>query len=189
MAVASGFGDAGADVPPDAVWIPFRRSINDVVPFRELCQQPRDLLRRLLQVVVHRDDDVVAARTNAAQECVVLTVVAHQVDALISGWRPQRFDRRPAGVAAAVVDQDDFVGRAGCADDRNQAVDQRGKRGGAVVYGNDDCERLGAPRSTVTRHRHSASASARSPPRPAGSRATRDRPAAVRDMPRESRGA
>ena len=69
-------------------WIPFRRSINDVVPFRELCQQPRDLLRRLLQVVVHRDDDVVAARTNAAQECVVLTVVAHQVDALISGWRP-----------------------------------------------------------------------------------------------------
>jgi len=74
-------------------------------------QQPRDLLGRMLEVVIHRDRGVVAGQAHSAQDRVVLPVVAQQVDPA-DPWLlgRQLFDDRPGGVLAAVVHQDGFVG-------------------------------------------------------------------------------
>ena len=54
-----------------------RCPVYHVVPFGQFLQKSWNLLGRMLEIVVHRDDDFVPSGPNAAQERVVLTVVAH----------------------------------------------------------------------------------------------------------------
>jgi hypothetical protein len=68
-------GDAGGHVAPEAVLLALRRTVHGVVAFAQLVQQPRHLLGRMLEIVVHRDGDVVAGQAHAAKERVVLAVV------------------------------------------------------------------------------------------------------------------
>ena len=80
-----------------------------------------DLAHRVLQVVVHRDDDVVAGGTDAAQERVVLAVVAVQADAahaLVLEREPAH--DVPRAVAAAVFDEDHFEALDQCSHRRHQ---------------------------------------------------------------------
>ncbi len=69
-----------------------------------------DLLRRVLEVVVHRDDRVELGRPYARENGVVLTVVAGQVDRLdLLMLMGQPSGNVPGVVRAAVDDQDHLV--------------------------------------------------------------------------------
>src|SRR5262245_4294921 len=84
-------------------------TVDDVVSLAKSRDQLCDLLGRMLEVVVHRDGDLVLRRSNAAQERAVLAIVTQQVDAAQPrslGGKPR--DDVPATVAAAVVDEYDF---------------------------------------------------------------------------------
>ena|SRR6266567_8168584 len=64
----------------------------------------------MLQIVVHRDNYVVSCGPYAAQERIVLPVIAHEVD---TGYpwvlALELADNFPAAVGAAVVDENQFV--------------------------------------------------------------------------------
>ena len=99
-----------------------------------------DLLRTVLQVVVHRDRDVVGGSGQPRDERVVLTVVAthqHRLD------DPGVLALQLAGHGIGVVDravhhQDDLVRRADRGQDRHESFDQRGKRRAGAVARDDD---------------------------------------------------
>src|SRR5215216_4847133 len=87
-----------------------RYAVNDVVAFGQLVQQVWDLLRRVLQVVIQRDDDLVAGSAYAAEHGVVLAEVAHEADATHPAVAARYLlNDSPARVLAAVVDQHDFI--------------------------------------------------------------------------------
>jgi hypothetical protein len=109
--------------------------VHRVAARRERIEQLGDLLGRVLQIVVHGDHDGAGGRPDAAQQGVVLTVVAHQVDAAHARLaRRQLQDDLPARVAAAVVDQHDLGARRAAGQHRSQPGDQLGQRRGAVVH-------------------------------------------------------
>ena len=115
-----------------------RRSIHDVFVVAELLQQLGDLFGRMLEVVVEGDDHVMPREADAAQHCVVLAVVPHQVHApdplVIPG---EALDHRPRAVAAAVVDDEELVIRRGGVEHRLEPADELGKGQLAVVGGHD----------------------------------------------------
>ena len=57
----------------------FGRAINNVESLFQLFEQSRDFFGRMLQIVIHRHDHVVFRRANAAQQSVMLAIVAHQI--------------------------------------------------------------------------------------------------------------
>ena len=96
----------------------------------------------MLQVIVHRRDDFTAGGADAAEQRVMLAEVPHQVDAAHPGvFRGQALDGRPALVAAAVVDQDEFVFARQRRQHRLQPLDQQRQDGLAVVNRHDDRKR------------------------------------------------
>ena len=94
----------------EAVRLGLWRTIDDVVAFIQSGQQAMDLFRRILQVVVVQRHDRLAARgPNAAQQGVVLAMVARQAQAEHAGiGRSQLLDDAPGVVAAAVFHEDDL---------------------------------------------------------------------------------
>ena len=99
------------NIPPEAMLLRLRRSIDDVVSLFKPGKQPRNFFRWILEVVVNRDDKLVICLADAAQQGVMLAVVAHQVDAV----KPmetfgQRDDGFPASITAAIVDEDYLEG-------------------------------------------------------------------------------
>ena len=108
------------------------------MPLLELGQQFVDLLGWVLKVVVDGDDDFTPGRTNAAQQGVVLPVVARQFDAthpcVFAG---ELLDDLPGVVAAAVLYKNDFKrmsrGFQGC----GQATEKFGQSGVGAITGND----------------------------------------------------
>ena len=64
---------------------PRRAPVDHVEPLGERGEQLRDLLRRMLQIVVHRDEDLAARRADSGQKGVVLTVVAHEMEPAYGG--------------------------------------------------------------------------------------------------------
>ena len=101
-----------------------RRAVDDVVAAVELGEQLRDLLRRVLEVVVDRDDDRAVRRADPGEERVVLSVVPHQVDpADARVRRGELLDPLPARVVAAVVDEHDLV--VGAVEHRGDPLDER----------------------------------------------------------------
>ena len=94
--------------------MPYGRAVNDVPSLLPQGEELRDLLRRMLEVVIYGDGGVVDRRPEAAQQRVVLPVVAHQVDAPDVGITPRQvLDAAPAAFRASIVDQDDFPSQLG----------------------------------------------------------------------------
>ena len=93
----------------------------------------------MLEIVVNGDDGVEASRPDAAEQGVVLAVIAHQVD------RPQRgilarqlLDHVPGVIPAAVVDDDHLRVASQALADGGKSPEELGKRQGAVVGGDHD---------------------------------------------------
>ena len=96
----------------------------------------------MLQVVVHRHEDVEPGRPNAAEKCIVLSVISHQVDSAHPVMlRGEPLYHPPALVPAAVIDQQQFVFARHHGQDRLQAFDQFRQRQFAVIDRNDDRDR------------------------------------------------
>ena len=99
--------DLGGDIAPQPVLLHGRRAVDDVGFRSEAREKLRDLLRRVLQVVVERDRQLVARPADAAEKRIVLAVVAHQAHALDPRVSLREvLDHRPGAVGAAVVDED-----------------------------------------------------------------------------------
>jgi hypothetical protein len=94
----------GSQVAPEAVLFVEGSSVHHVVAFIQLGQKRRQLVRRMLQVVIHCCHNFVASFANAAQQGIVLAIVAQQVEASNERVLPgQRADPLPAFIAAAIV--------------------------------------------------------------------------------------
>ena len=105
-------------------------------------EQLADLLRRVLQVGVERDDALAAHALEAGDDRHVLAVVrVEQHDARHVRPRGELvLQQRGRAVAAAVVDEDHFVGDAERVERRIQPREQRRQPGLLVVDGDDDGE-------------------------------------------------
>jgi hypothetical protein len=101
----SELGDPRRRIAPEAVLLGNGDAIHDIVALGQLGEQLRHLIGWMLEVVVHGDDDRVASSTNSRQQCVVLAVVAHQVDAIYRRLAlHQGADDLPTLVTTPVVD-------------------------------------------------------------------------------------
>ena len=69
-------GDAGRQIAQKTVLFALRRAVHHVVALLQLGQQLGQLLRRVLEIVVHRHDHRAARCPNPTQQGVVLAVVA-----------------------------------------------------------------------------------------------------------------
>ena len=102
-------GDPRCLVAHEAVCLVLGRSIDDVATVGHFSEQLGNLFGRVLQIVVDRHDQLALRGADAAQQRVVLPVVARQLDAsnprVVLG---ERLDHRPRIVATAVFDEDDF---------------------------------------------------------------------------------
>ena len=94
----------------EPVLFDLRRAINDIESLFQLFEQSRDFFGWLLQIVIHRHDYIVFCRANAAEQSIMLAIVAHEIEATHRRVARGEFgDYVPASVPAAVVDQDDLV--------------------------------------------------------------------------------
>ena len=83
------------------------------------------LVGRVLEVVVHGDDEVAGGLAEAGEVGVVLAVVAQEVEGHdVRGGARAVGDHLPAAVLAAVVDQDQLVAQAGVLEDLDDPVDR-----------------------------------------------------------------
>ena len=73
-----------------------------------LLQQGRNQLWRVLQVGVHRDDDLAMGRLEPCGERGLFAKIARQLDRAHAGHAGPLGQRERRGVGAAVVDDDDF---------------------------------------------------------------------------------
>src|SRR4051812_1063675 len=73
--------DTRRDAPENLVLHRLRSAVNDVEAVIELVEKCTDLRRRVLEVVIHRDDHVVASAADPGEQRVVLPVVSHEVEA------------------------------------------------------------------------------------------------------------
>ena len=71
----------------------------------------RDLIGRVLQVGIHRDDDIALGSLEAAVEGRTFAVIAAELDAVyvLRILVVQFFDDIPAVVRGAVIDEDDLI--------------------------------------------------------------------------------
>src|SRR6266446_5965930 len=98
-----------------------RYSVNDIVAFSKFLNEFRYFLRWILQIVVKRYDNLMLCGADAAQYCIVLAVVTHQVDTanpLMLGR--ELSDRFPAAIFTPVINKDKFVTFAQSAQNRRQ---------------------------------------------------------------------
>jgi hypothetical protein len=101
--------DARSHVAQQAVAFLFRRTVDHVMAFAQHRQQLGNLLGRILQIVVNGDDEFAAGRADAAQQGVVLAVVAAHAQAAHTGVAgTQALDHAPGIVAAAILDEHDL---------------------------------------------------------------------------------
>src|SRR5436309_3351842 len=62
-----------------------------------------------MQIIIDRNDDLVLGGANATEQCVVLTIIPHQVDSTNEVIAIGKLiDDLPASIATAVVDKDDL---------------------------------------------------------------------------------
>ena len=71
--------DAGCESAHKPVLFCFRCAINNVESLFQLFEQSRDFFGRMLQIVIHRHDHIVFCRADAAEQRVMLAIVAHQI--------------------------------------------------------------------------------------------------------------
>src|SRR5580700_2463914 len=103
-------GYEGGDVASKTMLLLLGRAVNDVTSLLENREQLRNLFRRMLQVVIHGDDDAVLGRPNSSQQSIVLAVIAHEVDgAYPCELALELADDGPTFVGAGVIYQNEFV--------------------------------------------------------------------------------
>ena len=84
-----------------------RRTVDDIVLRFQRRQHWRNLADRMLQIVVHREDNAMLGRADAAQERVVLPVIPAHSDASHPAVRMcEVFNDLPGTVAAPVFGED-----------------------------------------------------------------------------------
>ncbi len=128
-------GDHGGQVPPQAVLLLQGGAVDHVVSFTELGDEPGYLLRRMLQVIVHGDDDAEPGHPDAGEKGIVLAIVPHEVDAPDPRVPlHQTCDDLPARIPAAVVHEDEFVPAAGPLQHGVEPGHQVGQDLAAVVH-------------------------------------------------------
>jgi hypothetical protein len=95
---------------PQSVGLSFGNSIHDIVAIVKCYDQLRNLLRRVLEVIIHRNDNVIASSADTEKQRVVLAKVAHQAkpEDLRTALCEVLHDR-PASINASVVNQDHLV--------------------------------------------------------------------------------
>ncbi|MNG87424.1 hypothetical protein D3C79_462270 [compost metagenome] len=104
--------DAGGAFTEPGVLTVGAHSADHVVTLFRHPHQPRDLFRRVLQVSIQRDHQIAAHLIETGHDCRVLPIVAVQqygndATAGLFGGSGQHIGRI---VAAAVIDQDNFIG-------------------------------------------------------------------------------
>jgi hypothetical protein len=83
-----------------------RRPVDDVDLGGERRQHRGNFAHGMLQVIVHRDDDVVLRRSYAAKQGIVLTIVsAHAQPAHAMVRAGQIYNDRPRTIAATILDK------------------------------------------------------------------------------------
>ena len=120
-----------AKVPPGGVFLRLGYPINQIeVALSSRPYEPWDLLRRVLKVVVDRDDETSSRMPKPAHNRVMLAIVPHQLhrhDAagvfLLYG-----VDRVPRIVRAAIVDEDDLELPTETLEGRTNSRRQRSER-------------------------------------------------------------
>ncbi len=117
----------------------FRWTVNNVMPFLQSCDQLGHLFRRMLQVVIHGNEDLVTGLPDPAQQGIVLAVIAQQVDRPDPRMlRRELMHDRPAVIGAAIVDQDAFIRVGQRGQHLAQGLDQGGQAFAAPVDRNHD---------------------------------------------------
>ena len=81
--------DSGREAAQEPVLFCLWRAINDVESLFQLFEQSRDFFGRMLQIVIHRHDHIVFCRANAAEQRIMLAIIAHQIQ---SAHRRERED-------------------------------------------------------------------------------------------------
>src|SRR4030095_645406 len=85
-------------------------TVNDVVAFVQFLKQFPYLFRRMLEVIVHRHDDVKPCGPYSAQQRVVLPIVAHEIDTLYPRVSiAELLDDGPTRIPTAVIYKDHLV--------------------------------------------------------------------------------
>src|SRR6266511_1123343 len=133
-------GDAAEEEPVLAVAAPARDEVE--VLAQQPPHEPRDVGRVVLEVAVHRDDDVPAGGVDARLHRGGLPVVAQEPHDPHVRPEPRRpgEERLPRPVAAAVVHGDELPRARVRRERRLDAVEQRGDVLDLVVHRNDDRE-------------------------------------------------
>jgi hypothetical protein len=139
-------GQAGGDVSQEPLLLGLRRPIDGVIVGRERRQHWRNFADRILQVVVHRHNDLMLRGPDAAEKRVVLSVVAAHPDASHSMvGAGQILDDRPRMIAAAVFDEDDLERRGDLFQRAHKAPMEFGQDALGPIDRNNDRKR-GHPR-------------------------------------------
>jgi hypothetical protein len=125
-------------------------SVNHIEPLFQFRQEPRNFVRRILQVVVDRCDNFVFCSPNSAQQRIVLAHVAHQVDSTNPGALANKISNGlPALIRARVVHQDQFELLRTLWQHRFQFSYQRGQNHRTAIDGHHDGD---SPRSCFRPH-------------------------------------
>ncbi len=126
-------------------------------------QQLADFLRRILQIGVQRHHPLAPAILEAGHDRHVLAVIGVEQDDPrdVGPGQELVFQQRRRAVAAAVVDEQHFVGYPQCVQRRIEPREQRGQRFLFVVDGNDDRELGIVHANTSLTAAHTRSTSAR----------------------------
>ena len=118
-----------------------RRAVDHVDVVDECGEQAGHILRRVLQVVIQGDDQLVVGRPDAAEQRVVLADVARQHQGTDAGVPlGEACQHGPTAVATAVVDEDDVEDPDRGFQHRHQPVHQFGQCGRTVVDRHDDAQ-------------------------------------------------
>jgi len=122
-------GDLRRGIAEQTVLFLGEGAVDHIVPFSELGKQLGDFFGGMLEIVVHGDDDRMRSRPDAAQQGIVLAVIAHHADSLAARvLGGQLAKKRPAVVRAAVVHQNNFEARRDHFHHTGKAFDEDRKR-------------------------------------------------------------
>ena len=133
-----------------AVLLPAR---DQVMAGVERLEEAGDFVRVILQVGIHRDDDVAGTGADADHQGRRLAEIAPQPDRLNRRVAFRKLGHHGPGlVAAAVVDEHDVAqGKAAARTDFDHAGHQQGQRFFLVLGRHDDAERAAAQASPAAR--------------------------------------
>ena len=124
----------GGQVSHQAMLLSLRGAVDQITSLVQPIQQLRQLLGRMLKIIVHGHRDIEPGRAQSCEKCVVLAVIPHHAkpaDPRMPLRQPA--EDAPAFVAASVVHQDNLVGQPGRLKDGPKAPDEFGQPWRTIV--------------------------------------------------------